>query len=938
MCAYLSIVDVPAFRMYDAGMAAPQLPSLDSMPGASAVDAILARQRIRRQMMAEGRDDDYEAPGSAPPANAAAAARAGVRTGGRRQSPSGGVRSTPRAGSQERSGAFGTTARTRGRAGAPAAATRQRHTQQGQRQAEAAFNPDAQTHAQSPTHDEYFSDEDLDGWNRMQRVRDRRQADWGKLGITPGGGRVTPPAAQSPLASAPAGASPTAVRGLTRSEIAGSKTPQLTQRLVDELAGLCARVGEDASQHLHAIRQCSDMAVEVVARWRRSTTLALSSIASLEEESARKTDHVRDLGVRLADKDAALASVEAERDALKAYANRLELQLGRILEAEAMGTGGAASEFAVAAQAINAAAGKPAASGPLSPSAAVVAAAMNRVRSSSPSAAAFEVASETGLGDGLQTRIAELRNAVRESGPDSDRVRRFFDALDGAAVAPTGAGASQMAPRGAPATPAAASSAASAVPASPAFPFAGFATGEADVEATLRRAMAFVTLVQQQQKQQQQPQTPSGAAALPSARAAALGATLSAGLVTAQPLPATPVLQAGMGLGPALGLPSGARVSSLDIDLDPALYQRATVGALKKAVAARSGKVPLSIVVGGKLLDADDALLRDVGIPVKARIQVVFGEEAPAAVAGAGSIAAVPSAPATAPAAPSGPHPGSSKRGPIAAPPPYMPVPHTPMPAGPQATLPAHMSPPRTKQPLSMPSPHAAPQILAQQLAPEVTTETPVAQETNAAPAPLVQDASSTKEAAESKPEQAAEKAAPPSSTGGSEEAATETTAKSAADDKKGSLAPAPTPLLPAAPTVPAPAPQQPVKPGRPVSFSAKDGVKLEAPVHPPPMEISMPIPALPAPAAPPAASLAPAAPAPPAPAAPAPPAPAAPSPPAPAAPAPPAPTAPAPPAPAAPSPPAPAAPAPPAPAAPAPPAPASGPRPLPGPPSLPGN
>ena len=133
----------------------------------------------------------------------------------------------------------------------------------------------------------------------------------------------------APYAAAPAGAttSPPPVTGLTRGDIAGSKTPALTERLLGDLAALGSRVSAEAPQLSYAVRQLDAMVGEVVSRWRRATALAMDAIGTMEEELGRRTEAARDLAARLADKDAEAASVHAERAALRARVEALEAAL-----------------------------------------------------------------------------------------------------------------------------------------------------------------------------------------------------------------------------------------------------------------------------------------------------------------------------------------------------------------------------------------------------------------------------------------------------------------------------------------------------------------------------------------------------------------------------------------------------------------------------------
>ena len=141
-----------------------------------------------------------------------------------------------------------------------------------------------------------------------------------------------PKAGQGRIGSSGDGSPPPSVRGTTSSDLASLPTPELTARLQTELNLLLARAREDAPQHLHSLRQAGGLAAEVIARWRRSTSIALEAINTLEGELRRRSDAVREGGARIADKDAALAAVEEELQTARAGARGLELQLRQLAQ------------------------------------------------------------------------------------------------------------------------------------------------------------------------------------------------------------------------------------------------------------------------------------------------------------------------------------------------------------------------------------------------------------------------------------------------------------------------------------------------------------------------------------------------------------------------------------------------------------------------------
>ena len=508
---------------------------------------------------------------------------------------------------------------------------------------------------------------------------------------------------------------------LTRAEIASAPTPELTRRLQAEVAALARRVAQDrALQFQHSVRQLGDLVAEALARWRNSTALALHTIASLEEELARKADALRDSHARGADKGAALASSEAEKEALRLYASRLELHLGHMVEAAvasgAQGARGAAA-LGAAAQGVAApaepAAGLPPASAAVSPQLPpqILAALRGLLAATSMPGGSATAPSAT------VDEVEGLRSAVREG---SDTVSRFFASLDAAAHL-----------QNAPSNDAAVLASSSSTTAPP-----GAADSSGDlakqheqalrnVDATLRRALAFAGVEAQPPIPASAPRaTPLPAVASALARLPVAARASAHALPLATPAPSTASAAAMSpslpSLAPAAAAGPSSRGAVLEIEFDPQLHARATVGQLKAAVAAKAGKTPLSIAIGGRVLHDDASRLVDVGVPVRASIEVLFGkghEGSPAAVLAQPAPAASSHEPvsARAPLPPQPPAPASASAPasvPAPAPAPAPVAPHVPRPSAP---LPVHakLSPPMQKQPLTSPAPHRAPRGLS---------------------------------------------------------------------------------------------------------------------------------------------------------------------------------------------------------------------------------
>ena len=410
-------------------------------------------------------------------------------------------------------------------------------------------------------------------------------------------------------------------------------TPRLCERLQADLNMLASRAEREMPALAAPLRSCETLASELAARWRRTTTLAQVAIAQLETAAERRADALKEAARRLADKDAALASVEAERDAARDHASRCEWHLGALMHMlQARPVQGAASGNAASAIGADAVASALATLlGAVSPApgggggVGAHRTAVRRRASLSPAARGAVHATAASLNTSppprgsatsLAAQLGELRSAVAE-GLDSDRVRRFFDSLGGVYSA-TGSGRSP------------------AQPPAPQLPFE-----------------------------------------------------------------------------PAPGSPAAFSTSTLEIDLHPSLYKAATVGQLKAAVAAKTGRRTVAISHAGTAFARDDARLVDLGVPMCAKIDVVFA----AATSPARLPALVPLVPA--PLAPTGPH---------------IPTVSDPLPPPP-----SHAERPRGKAAAPTPMPHeTGPTSLTAMLPPPPLVDSPVPVITSEpAPAPV---------------------------------------------------------------------------------------------------------------------------------------------------------------------------------------------------------
>lgn len=225
---------------------------------------------------------------------------------------------------------------------------------------------------------------------------------------------------------------------------------------------------------------------------------------------------------------------------------------------------------------------------------------------------------------------------------------------------------------------------------------AGNIGGGDSLEDTLQRALAFAS-------GRSLPQQVATLSRSPAAKAAAAAGTPDAAYTSSLSSP----------------LAITTSTSTLEIDIDPALYARATVGHLRQAVAARMPGRGLPVLMrmaggAGAPLTDDSLPLVAAGVPVRAALDVVFAAPATAsppraAVAsssgssgGVGAPTSTPAAPPQPPARAASARPASSRAGvhvpAVQAPQPPPSPPHLPM---------AH------KPPRAAPQPHAAPIALA---------------------------------------------------------------------------------------------------------------------------------------------------------------------------------------------------------------------------------
>ena len=261
----------------------------------------------------------------------------------------------------------------------------------------------------------------------------------------------------------------------------------------------------------------------------------------------------------------------------------------------------------------------------------------------------------------------DLAIAVASGDPGSAvRVSRFFKTLD--AVASTSTSAAHVASQPPTAAPVTAAPAAQTIAPTPA--------AVNTVDETLRRALAFAGVA---------PSAVGGSGKVPARQHES----------------------------PTRG--AAPSVATMEVDLDPRLYSRATVGGLRAAVALRCGRRPTRISLhgsGGAPLAPDATPLAAAGVPMHARLELVFAEDL-SAEGGGDTAAHAPAGAATATAAP-------ATRGGVA---------HSP------TALPQPAPPPAPKAPLLSPQPHDAPLALTAPPAPPPAAHSPLRHH-NAAAAP----------------------------------------------------------------------------------------------------------------------------------------------------------------------------------------------------------
>ncbi len=72
-------------------------------------------------------------------------------------------------------------------------------------------------------------------------------------------------------------------------------TPTIVARLQEELGALIARSRMSAPGLTSGLVECQSLVTEMVSRWRRSTTLALDSIKTFEDQMIKKNQEIERL-------------------------------------------------------------------------------------------------------------------------------------------------------------------------------------------------------------------------------------------------------------------------------------------------------------------------------------------------------------------------------------------------------------------------------------------------------------------------------------------------------------------------------------------------------------------------------------------------------------------------------------------------------------------
>jgi hypothetical protein len=424
-------------------------------------------------------------------------------------------------------------------------------------------------------------------------------------------------------------------------------TNVLTKKLQSELEILSKKVASLDQQVSFRVHVVSDLVEEVLSRWRSSTSLALHTISSLEQELARKTEALREAHARSADREATLASSDAEKEAIRVYATRLEEHLGRLVEASVAAVNTASADAnAIPLQ-------KP-----------IIAALQQLMSETSNSKAVPHIsassASSSGDVDGLQS-------AVRSG---DTKVSLFFANLD--------------------------------------------ATYPPSLTSTKRNVTTRTS-----EKDESAPGTSERVArsidvtlsrALDFAREKALADDIESTLRVSKNATSDNDYTKQVNTNSSSSSSSSSS-AIIEIEFDPERHAEATVLHLIDALSSKSGRQVSRVKFEGKFLNNESAKLVDVGVPVKASIEVIFGVKQTMKQSitinsninkdGEGS---------------------STKTTHLPPPPPQMPVLHIPKTADPLPVL-SKLLPPPKRQPLVSPTPHEAPKTLRDHTQHHMSTE-----------------------------------------------------------------------------------------------------------------------------------------------------------------------------------------------------------------------
>lgn len=421
----------------------------------------------------------------------------------------------------------------------------------------------------------------------------------------------------------------------------GISTVQLTKKLQCELEILSKKVSSLDQQVSFRVHVVSDLVEDVLSRWRSSTSLALHTISSLEQELARKTEALREAHARSADREATLASSEAEKEAIRVYATRLEEHLGRLVEASVAAVNTVSADVnALPLQ-------KP-----------IIAALQQLMTETSKSKSAPHISANTVSTPG---DVEGLQSAVRSG---DTTVSLFFANLD--APYPSALTSSSTKTTSKIVTHKTNDKDDSILDASE--------RSTRTIDVTLSRALDF---------------------AREKALADEIESTLQRGNQTSSNNQDVTMNAA------SSSSPSSPPSAVIEIEFDPDHLAEATVLHLMDALSAKSGRQVSLVKFGGKVLSDESAKLVDVGVPVKASIEVLFGvkQTTKQSTSSLSNLNA---------------EPGQNKAQLPPPPPPQIPVLHIPKTADP---LPVHskLLPPPKRQPLISPTPHDAPKTLRDQ-------------------------------------------------------------------------------------------------------------------------------------------------------------------------------------------------------------------------------